>query len=149
MLEKSEGLDGGTGRRNRALLRRLISPRAMKNARFALAVCSAAVCLLVMVADLTSDVMVLKELNDLRLGESHVRGISEVEAVFNTTGRKTLVQRTLELWTEGEEGGSGDTAQLIEVCDVLKVLFLTDKAERSTSKQPNVQGLHEKGTAVT
>ncbi len=149
MLETSERDRGGTGKQNRFLFRRLVSPNGLKRIRLAFVACSAAVCVLVMLADLASDVLVLKDLNELRLGESRFKGIPEIEAVFNATGRKTLVQRTLELWTAEteEEGVNKDTAQLLEVCDVLKMLFLGNGAGRSTRKRPNIQGLQENGKA--
>ena len=139
MLEEAER-DGGCGGRSASrkrsfpLLRHVVSPKTRRHLRFAFVACTAAASLLLMVADVVSDDLVIKELNALRLGENAGRGILDAEAIFNATGRRTLLDAAAEL----AESSFGGDSTIFEVCAELESFALvgsgTGQCEKCSSK---------------
>lgn len=105
------------------LLRRL-SPSMRRQMRYALAVCFAVASFILMLADIVSDGLVLRELNVLRLGEDIGKEVLDLETLFNATGRRTLVDHGIELAAataaSGKVAGTKRQDKLLAICSVLR-----------------------------
>ncbi len=105
-------------------LPRRLSPSMRRQMRYALAVCFAVASFVLMLADIVSDGLVLKELNVLRLGEDIGKEVLDLETLFNATGRRTLVDYGLELAAatdaSGKVAGTKRQDKLLAICSALR-----------------------------